>query len=565
MVNACSDFVTELIEQAAACITEKDSQAEKKLRALVNYWAVNQLLSVKALSVCQTSVDEALLLAQAGPPNRRRDYLLPEYHGDRGAHWTDLPASYMLDPMIKHRERPIYSEEIKIRKLDERPVTEYVRNLLDNFFENIDLKYVPTGDNPTGETEWYKLSLDPMGQIVKQDKETGDKTTVANGYGWSMKLCEDMQENSMPENIRIAREGFERMRREDLERLRAVRDTRPRPQERGDNERRPSSSAESDHRRSRKARTHSSSYSRSRSPGYRNRDSSSSFDRSRSRNGTQGRGKISPKPTRRTGSEDRGQRYDTNQPTQPGQQWNVPTGPSGNARGSAGNIPYSNSPMPVQNYVQPQIYGQAYSQPPQVPFNAPPFAPQMPLPGQFHGTVPMSMLPFVVPPPPPPQVQGPGGSIPPPPPPPPNWNPAQPPNINAVPNGPHYGGQYGGQYGGNNLGFGNNAQYGQNQGGAGGFGGQQGQRGGYVGQQGQRGGNGGQQGQQGGYGGQQGYQSQQGGYEGNQGQQGGFGGHHGQQGGFGGYRGQRGGGGHQRGDYNANRGGRRGTGRGGRY
>ncbi|KAH6882896.1 hypothetical protein BKA58DRAFT_329969 [Alternaria rosae] len=205
--TACQDFVPDLIELAAACITDKGSQLEVKLKAIVNYWAVNKLLSPEGLKACQHKADEALSVAQG----RKRNYVLPEYHGDRNARWHDLPASYMLEPIIKHPNRPIHESQIRIRKLDKKPVSPHVRALLDNYFENIDLKYLPTGDNPTGETTKYRLSLDPMGQLVKQDKETGETATVANGYGWSPKFCQDIQNFTVPETIKIAREDIERM------------------------------------------------------------------------------------------------------------------------------------------------------------------------------------------------------------------------------------------------------------------------------------------------------------------------------------------------------------------
>ncbi|CAN9331587.1 unnamed protein product [Alternaria alternata] len=215
--DECESFVVDLIEQAAACITERASQLELKLRAIINYWTVNRLLSTENLKTCREKADEALLIAQGGMPVRKRNYLLPEFHGDRYAPWHDLPASYMLEQMIKYPKRPINPSKIQVQRLDKKPVSFHVRNLLDNFFEKIDLKYLPTGDNPTSETTKYKLSLDPMGQLVKQNKETGETVTVANGYGWSPKFCQDMQKFGVPENIKIAREDAERM--EDMDDL----------------------------------------------------------------------------------------------------------------------------------------------------------------------------------------------------------------------------------------------------------------------------------------------------------------------------------------------------------
>ncbi|KAF1941057.1 hypothetical protein EJ02DRAFT_309853, partial [Clathrospora elynae] len=478
--DACSGFIAELVEQAAACVFAKDSQPEQKLRALLNFWTVNQLLSAEDLKACRNRADEGLLLAQGGTPVRKRNYLLPEYHGDRTAPWHDLPASYMLEQMIKNPNRPIDPTRIKIQKFDKKPVTPHVRNLLDNFFENLDIKYLPTGDNPSGETKTHKLSLDPIGQVVKQDKETGETATVSNGYGWSMKCCQDMQKHGVPQSIKIAREDIARME-EDVQGARIM------PTARRDERSRRSSSAESDYKRDRRGHSRSRSYS--------HRGSGSSYDsrrspsRSRSRDMAHSRRGMSPTPNRK-GSDGRGQRYDDSGPSQPrppprpygkdaphtGSQWNGPNGPNR----SQGNQ-YPAPPMPSQQY------GQGYSQPPHVPFSAPQFPLQPPMPGQFPGQFPVPG--FI--PPPPPQFQGPGGFVPPPPP--PNFNgpwqpPLPPPNMAGMPTGAqNFGNPYGNQYG-NNFGPGNNQSFAPNQGGfaggRGGYGGGPQQRGGYNGNRG---------------------------------------------------------------------------------
>ncbi|KAL1799313.1 hypothetical protein ACET3X_003350 [Alternaria dauci] len=522
--DECESFVVDLIEQAATCITESASQLELKLRAIINYWTVNGLLSTESLKPCREKADEALLIAQGGMPVRKRNYLLPEFHGDRHAPWHDLPASYMLEPMINDPKRPINPAKIQIQRLDKKPVSPHVRNLLDDYFEKIDLKYMPTGDNPTSETTKYRLSLDPMGQLVKQNKETGETITVANGYGWSPKFCHDMQKFGVPENIKIAREDAERM--EDMDDLPVTSMTR-----RDDRQNRPTiSSSDSDYKRERKG------YNRSRSPSYSHSSGSSDDGHppSRRRFGeeTQGRRRISPRVSKLTRRvlEDQGlvemgresKKYESDRSRREPPWYDTDR----NSQGSPGSYQHHAPPMPPQNY------GQPYSQPPQAPLNAPPFPPQH-MPGQSQGQYPMSMAPFDVPPPPPPQFQGPGDFVPPPPPPnfsgvwtppppPPSsqgaWLHPLPPNMNMASHGPQQGNQYGSQYGnqggtyygsqggnqygghqydnqsgnqygtqygtqgGNQYGYqgvnqySNNGQYGQNQGGY-----QGGQRGGYNG------------------------------------------------------------------------------------
>lgn len=481
-------YVPELVELAASYISEKKSQAENKLRAVLNYWAVNELLSAENLKTLRDRADEALLVAQGGTVIRRRNYLLPEYHGDLKAPWFDLPASYMLEQMIKHPDRPIDPHRIKIAKLDKKPVSLPVRKLLDNYFENIDLKYLPTGDNPTGETKKLKLWLDPMGQLVKQEKETGETATVYNGYGWSTELCQDMQKDGLPETIKKAREESRRV--EELEKVRASVESRRRSPLPG---RRHSSSSESFIRRERGYSRHSS------------RSSVDSRDsRPASRDKPHGRRRRSRTP--KAGPRDDRYMEDRDYDARRREQGRPPPIPYGTHEASPGahwngsNAPAYNIPSGPASNRYPHLQQTAFSQPQQPPYSAPSYMPQAPVPMHYPGQFPMQ--PFPPPPPPPPfqPVAFPGGI--PPPPPPPNFSgpfPPPPPMMTAMANNPYnFGGnQFGNAYS-NSYGQGNNQGYGQNQGnfqgGRGGFrgnfqGGANNARGGYGNQQrGQRGG-----------------------------------------------------------------------------
>lgn len=424
--NEFTPHLVELVELAASCAVEKGSQSEKQLRAVINYWAVNRLVSNEALKALKEQADETLLQAQGGVPVRKRNYLLPEYHGDRSAPWYELPASYMLDQMIKDPNRPLDPHRVRMTRFDKKPASAHVRKLLDNYFEHIDLKHTPTGDNPTGETKNYNVCLDPMGQIVKRDKATGESITVANGYGWSMKFCQDMQRDGVPESIKTLREDAERMEAVPV---------------RGNDQRR--------HSRSPRRRRRSSSVS-SRGPARDRRSRSGSFasgssydSRSRSRSRQRDRRRRSPRGEDK-GRGDRDERfderdYDGRRPppmpiergqSQSGGHWKEQQTPNRNNQGSPGNNQYTSN--------TPQNSTPGFSQTQQPPFSAPPFPPQPPMPNQFPGSFPMQNF---LPPPPPIPYQMPGGfpgGIPPPPP--PNFSgpfPPPPPNIAAMPNNPY--------------------------------------------------------------------------------------------------------------------------------
>lgn len=467
-------FLPELVELAASCIFENASPAEKKLRALLNYWTVNRLIRNEDFKTLRDRADETLVVAQGGRPVRKRHYLLPEYHGDRTAPWHELPAAYMLEQMIKQPKRPLEPSQIKVAKLDRKPASTHVRKLLDNYFENIDLKYHPTGDNASGDTARYKLWLDPLGQLVKRDKVTGDTSTVCNGYGWSPKFCQDMQKHGVPENIRLAREDIERMEEDEQE----VHE--PPRRQRDDREslrRHRQSSSDAENKRGRREHRRSRSRSRSRSRYGSESSYDSRYSRSRSRDRHYGgRGEFSKK---NRPSHSRYQRHGENssrQTSRTGDRSSPHSRPQYQEREdythkapeNATNKPHPLPFPPAQGFPLPT------PPPPPPHVNGPPFPQHAPLPGQFPGQFPSQFPPGQFPPPPPPPSQflGSTGNFVPPPPP-PNFSGCPPPptmmamqnmhNSFAHPNGSGHnygqgdrGGFNRGGYGGNHRGGGYN-------------------------------------------------------------------------------------------------------------
>lgn len=409
-----TSHIVQLVELAASCALEKESLVEKKLKAMINYWAVNKLISDEAFNVLKEQADESLMQAQGGAPVRKRNYLLPDYHGDRYAPWFELPASYMLDQMIRQPNRPLDPHRIRVARFDKKPASAHVRKLLDNYFENIDLKHAPTGDNPKGETAKYNISLDPLGQIVKRDKGTEETTTVGNGYGWSMKFCRDMQKDGLPESIKTLREDAERMdAAPQVEREQRRHSRSPR--------RRRRSSSVSSRGRDRGQRSRSGSYTSKSSYDSRSRSHSRHHDNRRGSPRPQDRGR-----NRRFDDLDNDSRRPPPRPMERAQPQPGVQRPNRNIQGSPGNSQRMSN--------APQNFTPSFSQAAQPPFSAPLFPP---MPNQFPGQFPMQ--PF--PPPPPMPFQAPGGfpgGIPPPPP--PNYSgpfPPPPPNIAAMPNNPY--------------------------------------------------------------------------------------------------------------------------------
>ncbi|KAL1593792.1 hypothetical protein SLS60_010524 [Paraconiothyrium brasiliense] len=463
-------YIENLVELAALAVTGKDSKAEQQLKAVLNFWGASACISAGDFKSVRERADEGIAVAQGATPQLKRTHALPDWFGDRSVAWHELSASYMVEPLLKNPDRPIPTNAISATRFDQKQPSDRTRKLLDDYFENIDLQYVPTADNPTGETKKYKLWLDSIGQLVKQNKETQEVTTVCNGYGWSTEFCQQMQENGIPDRVTELREGYKE------EAAQHIRDSRwkspPRDYGRSSRSPRRRYSRSSDSRSRSRTRSRSSSYGRH-DHGARSRSSErrrrSSRDDGRMSNGRPSRfddkGRMSHDDLNRKRPHDRQSRWNDNQ------------------RGSSDAK--RNDPVPStqpHSYSAPNAYPQQVFPPPmsQPPHNMSGFVPPPPLqPGQFPG-FPMPGFP---PPPPPPQHFQSAGVPPPPPPPPPNFQGpfyGAPPNAGSFQhnayqfgnNAPPYQGNFGGYAGQPQGNFRGSFQGGQRGGFRGGFQGQ---------------------------------------------------------------------------------------------
>jgi hypothetical protein len=415
--------IAELVESAAEAIDDKDTALENRLQALINFWASTQVIGPDLYKSLRERFADGRTRARGGTPVRKRTYKLPDIFGERNLPWYQQPASYMIDPLIEHPDRAIDTTSIRAERPGTREATPAVRAMLDDFFDNIDLEYMPTGDNPTGETKKYKLWYDSMGQLVKQNKITGETKTVCNGYGWSPKFCRDMQDIGLPSKIvdrRAAHIEKTKLLKEqrDNERLTRISPALPPSSPR---RRRVSSSASdrgSDSDRPSSRDSADDQYRQRRS----SRDEDRLYDRRSRFDGAQG--DRQPNNQYARGSQHQNQRWNNhnNQPQA-----------SRNNYGGRGNNSNANF---THGFPQaPQAFNNA------PPFHPPPPPPPPPMQGQYTG-----------PPFPQPPQYFPGGPVPPPPPPPPNYNGTYNPPSNMV-------GQPGNTYfqGGNHPGYGNQA------------------------------------------------------------------------------------------------------------
>jgi len=206
ITKSLQPFLEDLVKSVASTMKEKGSLAEKKLKALLNHWVQMGLVSFENFMRLRGIAAAALAQTQGDvPPEEQRIHTLPVEFGYPGRPWNVQPVSLMIEPLLKHPYRSVAPNEIRPIRFEQTEPSERVKRLVDQFLEDIDLQYRPTGDNPTGGTPKYRLFLDAMGQLIKEHRKTGEKTIVSNGYGWSSKLCQDLWKNDIPDQVKQLR------------------------------------------------------------------------------------------------------------------------------------------------------------------------------------------------------------------------------------------------------------------------------------------------------------------------------------------------------------------------
>lgn len=194
--NAMNSSIGTLIELVAYHATRKGANIEKALRKIVNEWASRSFISAADYEVYRDLAQDAITVAKGATITRA----LPEWHGDINTKWNELPTTTMTAPMIENSGRA-KTNQISRTRLNNKMPLGYVRELLDGFFHNNDLKYRPDSNNPTVATQGYELVLNPMGHIVKQMKDTSKPKLTTTAYGWSQNFSVDMLVRGIPKKI----------------------------------------------------------------------------------------------------------------------------------------------------------------------------------------------------------------------------------------------------------------------------------------------------------------------------------------------------------------------------
>ncbi|KAF2871292.1 hypothetical protein BDV95DRAFT_573693 [Massariosphaeria phaeospora] len=210
------EITEKLIEEGAAHEKAVAHHHPGIISSILEFWRMNQILTDREWYLMKQAQkkgrDRAESTRETGAipwPQSKSKYTLPNYSGvDDRLLWYELPASTMLDPMIKNHVKPIFPNALRREPFKTDYAGDDVSEALDDYFEDLDLEWTPTADNPTGETASHRLWIDSMGHLHKRNKQTGEVKSMGNGYGWSLDFCKQMKLFDIPKNIIAARMAY---------------------------------------------------------------------------------------------------------------------------------------------------------------------------------------------------------------------------------------------------------------------------------------------------------------------------------------------------------------------
>ncbi|KAI9654376.1 MAG: hypothetical protein M1821_006692 [Bathelium mastoideum] len=195
----------ELVEAAASFEASKNKKLHQRLHNTVNIWEKNEYYGKDFCNKLRETLDTAGKTsgnAEAKSQdinaisngNLRADgsdvpSALPAIHGDRTAHWSDLPAACNMRLVVPNSKKPIRVRDLKPLELNNRPANPEMIAVVKRFLQTADKVYNPYPPDDEG----IVADIDEMGQSYFRNKDNGELEPGETYYGWSRKFAENMR------------------------------------------------------------------------------------------------------------------------------------------------------------------------------------------------------------------------------------------------------------------------------------------------------------------------------------------------------------------------------------
>ncbi|KAH7135253.1 hypothetical protein B0J11DRAFT_517983 [Dendryphion nanum] len=212
-------YMEDLAELVASVAIAKDTWFVRVLHCFLGQWHRQNLYTAGELKYLIRRLGNASKRARDEIPP---EPVLPKFLGDKPARFYDLPASTMLRPLIKRPNRPLSSYDIRSTEFSGKQPSDRILQLLDDFFDEIDLRTKPIQAEKDPDTESDATSR--VGENVQYYKAWRNKqcsfsgldlrfveqeATGRNALGWSDQFCEQWKENRLANIIHAERERLE--------------------------------------------------------------------------------------------------------------------------------------------------------------------------------------------------------------------------------------------------------------------------------------------------------------------------------------------------------------------
>lgn len=133
-----------------------------------------------------------------------------------GPNVWDLPASVLVDHLIKNPDRPMDTYPAKLPDIQFGEPSRKIQHALDDFWDEVDMRVGPpspqNGPNPEPnivKDEEYHEAWANKDAMFFGLSNANPEVTPRNHFGWSLDLCADMNETGIPRSVVAQRKALE--------------------------------------------------------------------------------------------------------------------------------------------------------------------------------------------------------------------------------------------------------------------------------------------------------------------------------------------------------------------
>lgn len=209
-VGVLTPYISELTNLAAQSIIDTDKTSEKKLKAIIQFWRLNEVLNGRDLHEMEQRVRQSLRRVQrATAPEVETSHAPPQTFGERKSTWYGLPATYILRSTFRNSFRPVDTYTIRPTEPNTHQSAEVVDELFNEYLNSSGRSLHSSTNGGSGIAEQYKQWFIKVGELVKANEAEGKETSGIT-FGFSTDIGDEIDGKGVPQGVIKMRTEYDR-------------------------------------------------------------------------------------------------------------------------------------------------------------------------------------------------------------------------------------------------------------------------------------------------------------------------------------------------------------------